>query len=550
MTERFYSPHEQLHVDTSGILGFWTPNPDVMVTDDVVKDLLCLLNKPLILAQDGQRLVVYGPDMGVRSQTGKAIAGLVPAVLPLQLGDRGFCSDHGLRYAFLSGAMANGIGSVAIVQAMAQAGMLGFFGSAGLPPATVEAAIIEMQASLGDLPYGVNLIHAPQEPSWEEKVCDLLIAHKVRLVEASAYLNLSPAVVRFRVHGIHEDEFGQIIAPNKIIAKASRVEVATRFFSPPPEKMLKQLVDAGHISEKQAQLASRIPMAQDLTAEADSGGHTDNRPAIAMLPTMLALRDRLHAQFGYQFPLRVGLAGGISTPGSVAAAFAMGAAYVLVGSVNQSCRESGTSDTVRAMLANAGQADIAMAPAADMFEMGVNLQVLKRGTMFAMRSSKLYELYRAYPSLEAIPANDRANLELKIFQAPLDQVWNQTRSFFLSRDPEQVLRAERNPKHKMALVFRWYLGKSSGWANSGEPSRKVDYQIWCGPAMGAFNEWVRGSFLDDWRSRHVISVAHNLLFGAAYLVRLNALRVQGYRITPAIERVDVQHLDRLKEFFL
>ena len=42
----------------------------------------------------------------------------------------------------------------------------------------------------------------------------------------------------------------------------------------------------------------------------------------------------------------------------------------------------------------------------------------------------------------------------------------------------------------MALVFRWYLGRSSHWANAGEPSRTVDYQVWCGPAMAAFNEWV------------------------------------------------------------
>ncbi len=44
----------------------------------------------------------------------------------------------------------------------------------------------------------------------------------------------------------------------------------------------------------------------------------------------------------------------------------------------------------------------------------------------------------------------------------------------------------------MALVFRWYLGQSSRWANAGEPTRKVDYQVWCGPAMGAFNEWTQG----------------------------------------------------------
>lgn len=44
--------------------------------------------------------------------------------------------------------------------------------------------------------------------------------------------------------------------------------------------------------------------------------------------------------------------------------------------------------------------DIMMAPAADMFEMGVKLQVLKRGTMFGMRSQKLYEIYENYNSIE------------------------------------------------------------------------------------------------------------------------------------------------------
>src|SRR5262249_57730294 len=100
-------------------------------------------------------------------------------------------------------------------------------------------------------------------------------------------------------------------------------------------------------------------------------------------------------QHGYDRTLRIGAAGGISTPWSAAAALAMGAAYIVTGSVNQSCVESGTSDAVRKMLAQAQQADIAMAPAADLFEMGVKVQVLKRGTMFPMRAAKLFHLYRA-----------------------------------------------------------------------------------------------------------------------------------------------------------
>ena len=59
------------------------------------------------------------------------------------------------------------------------------------------------------------------------------------------------------------------------------------------------------------------------------------------------------------------------------------------------------------MLAAADVADVTMAPAADMFELGVELQVLKRGTMFAPRARSCTQLYRAYPSLEAMPADVR-----------------------------------------------------------------------------------------------------------------------------------------------
>ena len=208
------------------------------------------------------------------------------------------------------------------------------------------------------------------------------------------------------------------MAPNRIIAKVSRVEVASKFLAPPPERLLRELLQRGEISPEQAGWAARIPLAEDLTAEADSGGHTDNQPAIVLLPTMLALRDRLQAQHAYDRPLRVGAAGGISTPWSAAAALAMGASYLVTGSVNQSCVEAGTSPQVRQMLAQAQQADIAMAPAADMFEMGVKVQVLKRGTMFAMRAAKLYDLYRNHDSLDQIPGPDRRMLEKTLFRAP------------------------------------------------------------------------------------------------------------------------------------
>jgi PfaD family protein len=224
----------------------------------------------------------------------------------------------------------------------------------------------------------------------------------------------------------------------------------------------------------------------------------------------------------------------------------MGAAYVVTGSVNQACVESGSSDAVRRLLAQAEQADTAMAPAADMFEMGVKVQVLKRGTMFPMRAAKLYELYRGHSGLETLPEADRAVLEKQYFRTTLEAAWQSTREYFLERDPREVERAERDPKHRMALVFRGYLGLSSRWANAGEPSRVLDYQVWCGPAMGAFNEWTRGTELEQPENRRVARVALSLLRGAAVQLRVQSLRNQGVPVpadltnTPPLTQNDLQ----------
>ena len=63
--------------------------------------------------------------------------------------------------------------------------------------------------------------------------------------------------------------------------------------------------------------------------------------------------------------------------------------------------------------------------------------------------------------------------------------------------------------------------------DAGDPGRVTDYQIWCGPAMGAFNEWARGSHLEAPANRTVVGVALNLLYGACVILRRAALRQQG-----------------------
>ena len=501
-------------------------------SDDIVR-ATCRVREPAFLVQsEGAIGVAMGgetvPDAQTNGVPHYPLLAVLPPLYPEWLGCRSFGEVHGVRFPYVSGAMANGIATTTMVIAMAEAGFLGFFGAAGLSRSRVETAVDELQARLGDrMPWGCNLINSPHEPALEASVADLYIQRGVKRVSAAAYMALTPAIVRFAISGIREDSEGRIHRERFVFAKISRPEVARRFLEPAPQNILDGLVATGQLTAEEARLGRMVPVAEDIIVESDSGGHTDNRPLSALFPTILSLRDEIARTQGYARPIRVGAAGGLGTPAAVAAAFSLGAAFVLTGSVNQACIESGLDAGGREMLAGAGIADVIMAPAADMFEMGVEVQVLRRGTMFAVRAKTLYSLYHAYPSLEAIPAAEREKIETQMLKSTFEEAWQSTRTFWMGRDPGEVTKAEADPKHKMALVFRSYLGQSSRWAIAGDPGRRADYQIWCGPAMGAFNQWTANSFLADPAQRTVVQVARNLMEGAAVVTRAQQLRSYG-----------------------
>ncbi|WP_110458580.1 eicosapentaenoate synthase subunit PfaD [Shewanella algidipiscicola] len=474
--------------------------------------------------------------MTTNNTQGHPVSAFTPALGTESLGDSNFRRVHGVKYAYYAGAMANGISSEELVIALGKAGILCSFGAAGLIPSRVEAAINHIQAALPNGPYMFNLIHSPSEPALERGSVELFLKHKVRTVEASAFLGLTPQIVYYRAAGLSRDAHGNIVVGNKVIAKVSRTEVAEKFMMPAPAKMLQKLLDEGLISVDQMAMAQQIPMADDITAEADSGGHTDNRPLVTLLPTILALKEEIQAKYQYPTPLRVGCGGGVGTPDAALATFNMGAAYIVTGSINQACVEAGASEHTRKLLATTEMADVTMAPAADMFEMGVKLQVVKRGTLFPMRANKLYEIYSRYDAIESIPADEREKLEKQVFRSSLDDIWAGTVAHFNERDPKQIERAEGNPKRKMALIFRWYLGLSSRWSNSGEVGREMDYQIWAGPALGAFNQWAKGSYLDDYQNRNAVDLAKHLMYGAAYLNRINSITAQGVKLPSELLR--------------
>lgn len=470
--------------------------------------------------------------------------GFLPPIYPEWLGDRAFNEAYGVRFPYVAGAMAQGLSSARAAIAMGRAGMLGIFGAGGLPNEVIERAVAEMATALSSgEPWGVNVIHSPHRPLAEAEVAEILVERRVPCVEASAFIDLTPPLVRLSASGLRRDAKGRIVRARLLLAKVSRPETARLFLGPPPEPILAELLRTGQISEAERQLARRLPVASDLTVEADSGGHTDRQALTAAFPTIAGMAEALAREHGLSQRTRVGAAGGLGCPAAVAAAFGMGAAYVMTGSVNQATAECDLSEPAKRLLAAAGPADVITAPSADLFESGARVQVLRRGTLFGVRAQRLYDAYARHPSLEAIPEAERRRIEIEVLGATVEEVWSRTRAFFEERDPKQLQRAAEDPRHRMALVFRWYLGMSSKWAIQGDPDRQLDYQIWCGPALGAFNEWVRGSFLEPLANRGVVQIAVNLLEGAAVLTRAQQLRALGAAVPAAAFRFVPRPLD-------
>lgn len=426
---------------------------------------------------------------------------------PERLGAESFRQEHGVRLACVCGGMAQGISSVALVERCARSGVLSFFGTGGLGPERTREAVAELSRRLPpEAPWGVNLLAGSREAA----VVDLCLEHGVRRVEASAFVRMTPDLVRYRLLGLERDGAG-VAARNRIMAKLSRPEVARDFLAPPPAEVVQALLRSGQVTPEQAELARRVPMADDICVEGDSGGHTDQGSLGALLPPIIRLRDLAARELGQARPVHIGAGGGLGTPEAMLAALTLGADFLVTGSVNQCTLEAGTSDLVKDMLADMEVQDTAYAPAGDMFELGARVQVLRRGVFFPARANQLYDLYRLHASLDDIPAAERERVESRYFHRSFAEVWQEC----CERNGSGNAAAKADPKRRMAQVFRWYFGQSTRLAIQGVAERKVDFQIWCGPALGAFNQWAAGTDLAPWRSRHADDLAQQLMAATA-----------------------------------
>lgn len=442
-----------------------------------------------------------------------------PCPGPGELGAASFRARHGLRAAYAAGPLPQGVSGPALVSALARAGLLGFIGSTGLDLEAIRGAVASVAALAQGWPAGVALPQHGEERRAQEELLSLARLLDLRHVHCWATTPPTPELVRFRASGLSRGPDGSVRARHHLFVAVSNLDAAEPWLRPPSGEILDLLLARGQISEAERALAARAPVADELVAEGHAGGRTERWPLMALLPCLLRRRARAEAAEGYEEGLRthVGAAGELGDPASLHAAFALGADFVVTGTLNATTVEAATSLRVKEMLAEAGVADCRTAPAADRFETGGRVQVLSRGTRFPQHAEHLYDVYRRYRGLDEIPEGERRLIERSVLHRPIADIWAEIEADLRERRPVEAQLALEDPRHRMALVFRWYLDMSARWAVAGSPGRVRDYQVWCGPAVGLFNDWVKGTWLEPLAARKVVAVADALLDGAASL---------------------------------
>lgn len=432
------------------------------------------------------------------------------------LGSKSFKEDYRLKYAYLTGGMNLGISGRELVKKIGQAGMMGFYGTEGLERDEIEDSITWLKKELnhGEA-YGMNLVSNQRNPEKEEEMIDLFLKHDIRIVEASAYISITPALIRYRLHGIKRDTSGKVVAENKIIAKTSRPEVAKVFLSPASSNIVERLLSEHKITYLEAELSKELPIAEDVCVEMDSAGYSVKGVASTLLPTIIRLKNEMIHTYGYKKDIRVGMAGGIGTPEAIASAFVMGADFVMTGSINQCTVQAENSDVVKDMLQELNVQDTEYVPNGEMFEYGAKTQVMKRGVLFPVRANKLYDVYRMNNSISEIDEITKKQIQEKYFNRSFESIYSEIKQAY---PQSEIDMAEKNAKYKMTLIFRWYFRYAKKIALLGDADKVIDYQVNCGPSLGAFNQWVKGTALEKWRNRNVDDIGRKLMTEAAAIL--------------------------------
>ena len=436
------------------------------------------------------------------------------------LGSADFIRAYNLKYAYVLGEMGKGISGVDLVNSAASHGLLAFYGSNGMSVEDVENAANRLSNNYkGETAYGFGISYDYKDVDREKKLIDIYLKYGVKVVEATEYSTVTKALVKYRLKGLSKMGDGNIAENNTILLKTRRTDTAKMFMSPAPQRVVDVLLEEGEITKEQAEMSRTIPMCRDICAMADGGGYTGLGNMFVILPAFTALRQIMMEQNGYTGSIRIGAGGGIGAPQAAAAAFLMGADFIMTGSINQCTKESDTSDAVKELLLEADVQDMGYINTFDDFDADGRIQVLKRGTLFKARADKFYHIYCNADS-KPIESDVKKQIEDRYLGRTFEEVFEELKASgkLTSEEANQAL---CNSKIMLRNAAEWYLDKSVEWAKKDDKSHQADYMIMCGSAMGAFNMWAKGTELEQYENRTVGNVADAIMKNAMAFINEN-----------------------------
>ncbi len=410
------------------------------------------------------------------------------------LGSRDFSRRFGCQYSYVLGSIGRAISSADLVVKAANAGFLTYFGAAHTSIENIQHAINDIQSNIGaNKSYGVNLHANLLNPDAEDALVDLLLENKIKHAEATGFFDITPALVRYRLQGIEQG------STNSILAKAESITQAIKFLQPAPDAILTQLLNDGSITTAQAQLARSLPMADAIAFQGD----------IALLAELLSLRNQYGVPAQQVF---IGSAKEIGSPQSIASAFINGAEFVLADTIQQCTVESGLHNQAKTLLQNASIADIKTAPCTELFEFGRTISVLNKGSLFANKAKRLYELWKDHKTLENLSTEQHVALA-EYFPEGIEYAIERSSSTRQLLNSTQTNVASSDSARVWTQLVKYYLQ-----AATNQNDTRPDWCITCGPDIGTLNNWLNKEKLVPWQERHIdqlalqlLSAAHNLL---------------------------------------
>lgn len=432
-----------------------------------------------------------------------------PGIRKNDLGSQAFKQQLGLDYAYMAGPMNLGIASAEMVVRLAENKMLGFISSALISTEQLKAMIQQVKDHLKqNEAFGVGISYNREFPGQERTILSIVREEKIRVLQLFNYIQMTEAYAEFRIKDLHhaKETNGK---PTTVLVKLSRPEIAELFMKPISSNMMEQLLGQQRITIEEAQWARQFPASDGICVEADSGGFTEGKSLLTLLPGIMDIRKNCTRTYQYKSNIFVGAAGGIGTPYAAFCMFLLDADFIMTGSVNVASVEAGISDCGKEKLLQLDIQDTGYTSAVDFFEFGSRVQVMKKGSLFCAKARRLYELYGQFDSIEEIDDKTKEMLISRYFHKELDIILKEA----LELRPQEYI----DDKVKLRLLFQWYLIQTQKYTISGNRENLSDFQIYCSSAMGAFNRYVKGTKLERLDNRRVDLIGRMIMDGAREL---------------------------------